>query len=1756
MSAPDLASRERPAYRAARRIRGLGARSAAGPVMLALAAAVVTLAAGLAAHSHSGPTAGVQRIPMVARLAVSRALGAADRSYWVRGASSGHLAAANGAQGFGERFVRSGVVVRTRSAWVGLAARELGRGRYSLRLTPSVPSASRNRVSYRRKELVEWYANGPSGVEQGFTVATAPRGTGPLSLGLALSGTLRARLVDGGRAVSLIEPSGRAVLRYAGLSAVDASGRSLPARLGVSGRRLTLSIDDRGARYPLRIDPYVQAAKLTAGTSLEQLGWSLAMSGNTIAAGAPLYPGDGSKAGAVYVFVEPAGGWADTTTPTAQLTDSTTRVLDHLGQTVAISGDAIVAGAHGNGYADVWVKPASGWLSTSTPTATLTDSAISGNTGFGTAVAISGDTIVVGDPAGGFAYVYVKPLGGWISATLPDATLEDNPGTVYFGSSVAISGDTVVVGDPGNNANTGAVFVFVKPDAGWGSTKQTISQTATLTPSGAPSGASLGTSVAVDGGMIVAGAPYWVDAASVQVGAAYVYEEHGGGWSDGTQTAILTASDGATGDEFGWSVGVSGATIAVGDPQRYVLNGQGAVYEFREPSSGWADAHEGQKLTASDTETNNLDLGYAVAIDASTIAGSADTSQNGRVYAFAAQTPTITTASLPAGTVGTAYGATVQGAGGSPPYTWSASGLPAGLSIDPASGAITGTPTADAAGSYSVTVTVTDSDHDSAARQYTLTISPAQAAMDTLTVALAGTGSGGVTGDQTPAVVCPGNCSEHYPNGTTVILTEKPAGNSVFAGWAGGGCIATSSTCKVTLAAGTTVTATFNSASNSIGPPLKVGGIPLGGYVRPQQYPLRINPQLLKTLHDPLVQGIEVTQGSQASFGSPAYSNGNCAGPLGILALLGPMFCYPQFPGDGLPYPSTPLGSQGLAASYYGVPLANGANTYVRVFVLDRLNTTASEPAPPVTLSVQIDGGGSGGNQSYTPAPSVQPQLIYSPQYLPPYSQAGGTVGNEPYVNGERSSTTLPYVFLLPAALWAEFSGVHGTSLTLVAHVNWPETATDGECLDAACKDNNTFTLSGIGPVLSTARLIIGTAAMGSVSFSKTFPPTPSYPKLEPAEQVFADVRAMYPGGAGFIIRPPMFFVDTTAIDKLQVDAKNNVLDANGKPSTLCGANPQPANFSLGTCQAQLYNNLMSAQRAYYGGYAQGVVAGDRTTASYDVLFGIQNGFVNRSWSGGGSIAALPGADVSQYPYGQVNQLRPVGGVAHEFGHMLGLIHAGTECGGGQDPAPDAAAPAGSADATDDQGQVGQLWPPDNLGEMQSYGFQVTSGRSPFQISPIYSFQVFDPNNDYDVMSYCGSDATRWLSAENWTASLNALNAYEERLSAAHLVARVTAPATLPAGTSAGSLAGSSLLVFGIVDGSRAAITNIEPAAAVPSLSSNTAGLALRAVSASGAATETPLALEPIHLDGTPADSEAFEAIAPASADRLEVVSGQTIIGSDARPPHAPSAKLVTPSDGTKIGARGALVSWTASDADGNPMYADVDVSTDDGRTWKIAALHVSGSSARLPAQLMPTSSRGRIRVRVSDGFNQTAVISGRLRFLGTPPQITITSVVPASSPTSAESVQLTAQAIDETGTILGGHALKWYDGHRPIGTGATVVLETPTPGIHRIRLIARGQSGQTATDTVVAHVIAAAPAITVLQAPASVAQSARSLVATVAANEPATVAVGKRRFQIGTVPRRVTIPLAGESGKVAQANLSLSAYGRRGAFVLALPRA
>jgi len=117
-----------------------------------------------------------------------------------------------------------------------------------------------------------------------------------------------------------------------------------------------------------------------------------------------------------------------------------------------------------------------------------------------------------------------------------------------------IDGDTVVAGalkaTVNGNAGQGAVYVFVKPRRGW----RSETEAAKLTASDGAAGDALGWSVAVSGKTVVAGAPFASVNGNSGRGAAYVFAKPNDGWRSETESAKLTASDGAASDSLGWSL--------------------------------------------------------------------------------------------------------------------------------------------------------------------------------------------------------------------------------------------------------------------------------------------------------------------------------------------------------------------------------------------------------------------------------------------------------------------------------------------------------------------------------------------------------------------------------------------------------------------------------------------------------------------------------------------------------------------------------------------------------------------------------------------------------------------------------------------------------------------------------------------------------------------------------------------------------------------------------------------------------------------------------------------------------------------------------------------------------------------------------------------------------------------------------------------------------------------------------------------------
>jgi hypothetical protein len=100
-----------------------------------------------------------------------------------------------------------------------------------------------NTVSYERAGIKEWYANGPLGLEQGFTVDHRVDGRGALTLVVGRTpADVRASVAPGGTGLLLQRPTSR--LRYSDLTVTDARGHRLVARIAVAGDRILLRVQD------------------------------------------------------------------------------------------------------------------------------------------------------------------------------------------------------------------------------------------------------------------------------------------------------------------------------------------------------------------------------------------------------------------------------------------------------------------------------------------------------------------------------------------------------------------------------------------------------------------------------------------------------------------------------------------------------------------------------------------------------------------------------------------------------------------------------------------------------------------------------------------------------------------------------------------------------------------------------------------------------------------------------------------------------------------------------------------------------------------------------------------------------------------------------------------------------------------------------------------------------------------------------------------------------------------------------------------------------------------------------------------------------------------------------------------------------------------------------------------------------------------------------------------------------------------------
>ena len=351
------------------------------------------------------------------------------------------------------------------------------------------------RVELPRSGLVEWFENRRDGVEQGWDLAERPAGRGPIEIVVAVDGASVEVADDEASARLVADRGGR--LSYAGVRAVDARGRQLEAWLEAREGGLAVVVDDRGARWPVVVDPVVtvEAWVVEGGQGGALYGYSVAAAGDVngdgyadLAVGAPSWQGSFPASGAAFLYLGSSSG--PDSTPVWSVEGSA--LNESVG--VAVGGgdangdglsDLVVASGGSTGQVMVWYGSASGLPSTP-------DWAVGPGTNGG-ALAFAGDLdcdgyedLAIGHftTATGFGEVLVYPGGAAGLPATPNWSYESTDLDAWFGYAVDGAGDVngdgcadLVVGarlySPTSNSTDyakGKAYLFLGSPTGVGST--------------------------------------------------------------------------------------------------------------------------------------------------------------------------------------------------------------------------------------------------------------------------------------------------------------------------------------------------------------------------------------------------------------------------------------------------------------------------------------------------------------------------------------------------------------------------------------------------------------------------------------------------------------------------------------------------------------------------------------------------------------------------------------------------------------------------------------------------------------------------------------------------------------------------------------------------------------------------------------------------------------------------------------------------------------------------------------------------------------------------------------------------------------------------------------------------------------------------------------------------------------------------------------------------------------------------------------
>lgn len=344
------------------------------------------------------------------------------------------------------------------------------------------------------------------------------------------------------------------------------------------------------------------------------------------------------------------------------------------------------------------------------------------------------------------------------------------------------------------------------------------------------------------------------------------------------------------------------------------------------------------------------------------------------------------------------------------------------------------------------------------------------------------------------------------------------------------------------------------------------------------------------------------------------------------------------------------------------------------------------------------------------------------------------------------------------------------------------------------------------------------------------------------------------------------------------------------------------------------------------------------------------------------------------------------------------------------------------------------------------------------------TLKVYSPSWSFDFMGYCGGSTNTWTSIYTYNEIAGLLPSGAYHPGGPHLASLIDALPPEQVLVGSGDISPTSASVtqgFYLLD--RTSFKALTPDAGPYTVElQDAAGQVLYSQHFDLA----QMSNDNLQTEGS------FQLVLPWADGANKVVfkdQGQ-VIGQTTASAHAPTLTLTSPSGGEAWTATGQqTITWTAADADLNPLSYMVQYSADGGQTWSMLAANLQDPSFTFDGDYLPGSNHGVIRVIATDGFNTVQVDSNQISVAAKAPLIAITSPAEASSFEAGAPVILQAVGTDlRDGAITNADQFTWSsDKDGSLGTGNRLILSNLSAGNHTITLSVKNASGLVSTAAV-----------------------------------------------------------------------------------------